>query len=143
MATQLTDPGKLIRAKLPGECEECRGSIVPGQPIYFSRVHGSRHQGCYTPEPPPAADRERAPRDVASPAAASDASRAPARDLFAARDDSPVAVGWPDAGDAHVADRARATAFGAAGDRDAARRELANVIRLLIEALQRIERVLA
>lgn len=152
------DQGKRITAKLPGECAECGGDIVPGQRIYFSRAHGSRHERCVDQAAPgAAAPRAAEPRrddargarlwsdetarrwaegeraDDAAPRARDAA--APAADR---RDDATQRV----PGDAYVAP-ARATEFGRAGDRDAARRELAELIKLQIDFLNGLLRILA
>lgn len=127
------DPGKLMRAQHAGECAECGGSILPGQTIYYSTRTGakvSRHKRCV--------DRG---ETAGAPAAETRVARGvDSRDLGVARDG--IAL-WPDDDapraappaprDEYVAP-ARATAFGQAGDRDAARRELAGVLDLLIEA---------
>ena len=152
MTTAAVDKGKLIIAKLPGDCAECGGTIVPGQFIYFSRQIGSRHRGCVE------RDEDRAGRQPAREAAPREAPRPSPRNerfLFGdgdGRDDTRVPRdappprsegGQPPAND-DGAYRApvRDTAFSRAGDRDAARRELASVLRLLIEALIKIERLL-
>lgn len=136
MATA-TDPGKLIQAKLPGTCAECAGDIRPGDPIYFSRLHGPRHKRCA--EPGDSID--------ANPAAPRDARDGTPRGGTSARDAADGGWRWDEGGDAptppdDAARRARATEFGRAGDRDAARRELGQVLDLLIEALGKIRRLL-
>ena len=122
MAT-MTDPGKLIKARLPGSCAECGGDIQPNDTIYFSRLHGSRHKRCVEPAEP-----------AATAADERDATPRAARDGAAARDGG----------------AARDTEFGRAGDRDAARRELGQVLDLLIEsqekhteALRRVRKLLS
>lgn len=144
MAT-LADPGKLIRAKHPGNCRECGGDILVGQPIYFSHAHGSRHKRCVEPGDAPApAAGERAPRAASGRDASRDGW------LWAERDGTlrEETTARDDAGPGGDAPRdepraARATEFGRAGDRDAARREVGHALDLVIEALQRVRRMLA
>lgn len=138
MATAV-DKGKLIWAKYPGDCAECGGTIAVGQPVYYSKHLGSRHRTCVDRGPRPdggdAAPETAAPRETAARLPFDDDTPR-ARDNRP-RGDVPAAAG----DDAYIAP-ARDTAFSRAGDRDAARRELAGVLRLLIEALVRIERML-
>lgn len=165
-ATQV-DQGKLITAQLPGLCAECGGSIERGDPIYFSRTLGPRHKRCVVAgDADPPAERD-APRDVTR----DDAARRAARDFDAARasrdveasraprdgdgrddygqpadDDARRPIARDDAArDATAADGGRAarSEFARAGERDAARKELGVVLDLMIEALQRIRRLLS
>ena len=148
MAT-MTDPGKLIKARLPGSCAECGGDIQPNDTIYFSRLHGSRHKRCVEPAEPAATAADE--RD-ATPAGPTAAPRAAPRDdwLWAdgERDATPRAA--RDGAAARDGGAARDTEFGRAGDRDAARRELGQVLDLLIEsqekhteALRRVRKLLS
>ena len=148
----LSDPGKLMRAKFAGDCAECRGSILPGQEIYHSRLNGDRHRQCVEPGPAPEPAASRA-RDDGRLWSDDDARRwAQARDDATPRDAARATAGGPAADrrdvvpdaqrptpsasppDAYVAP-ARATEFGRAGDRDAARRELGQVLELFIDAV--------
>ena len=149
-ATQTIDRGKRIRALYPGECSECGGTIETGDEIYFSRGRfGSRHIRCVDggddrrPQPPreDAAPRAATTFAASAPATAAETPRAAPDDAArAARDGASVARdgGGPAAArdDVYTAP-ARETTFGRAGDRDAVRRELAEVIELLMAAMER------
>lgn len=168
--TTLGDPGKKILAKFPGTCRECGGDILTGQTIYHSRVNGDRHQRCVDPGPIDAAPEAAAPRDAPRAAArlwsdeaarrwaegrapdAGDATPRAARDATAAvgpaADDATQRVPGDATRDGrsavpeYVAPR-RDTEFGRAGDRDAARKECRELIRLQIDFLTRLEKLLS
>ncbi|HVA50143.1 MAG TPA: hypothetical protein VNH11_27505 [Pirellulales bacterium] len=120
MATQAIDNGKLITARLPGECSQCGGSIEPGDKIYFSRQIGPRHQRCVADnrheEPTPeSSDREAAPsRNPRTDIERQEADRSPARNVY------------------------RDLAY-----REAARAEMAKVLDKVIDALSAIRDVLS
>lgn len=151
MSTQTIDWGKRMRARFPGECAECGGTIETGDEIYFSRTRGYRHRRCVDGEPDPdeASAAPRAPatspraepaapnRDAAARTLFDDAARA-ARDGTAARDGDSAAAARDDVYTAPPRD----TEFGRAGDREYVRQEMAAVLELVIGALERLVKLL-
>lgn len=148
----LPDPGKLITAARFGQCPTCSKPIRPGQRIYHSSVLGARHQNCVEsaeddpPEAPAAPAGDATRRDVRRDAprlwpegddAARDATR---------RDEPPrdaaVAPAADRRDDAYAAPRRDDTQFAQAGVRDAIRAELRAIVRLQIDFLERLEKLL-